>query len=105
MLLRTVGRALSELCCPTTRICCIIKISSVSQEERSISWDVSISVSLSKKLCMYMCLIPNGFRDRDISLYSSMDLAPNIALPSRMLIGVKRQLAVVTVDSDIVGVL
>jgi hypothetical protein len=52
-----------------------------------------------------MCPIPNGFRDRAISLYSSLDLAPNIVLPSRMGIRVKRQLAVVTVDSDTVGVL
>jgi hypothetical protein len=52
-----------------------------------------------------MCPVPNGFRDRAISLYSSLDLAPNIALPSRNWIGVKRQFAVVTVDSDIVGVL
>jgi hypothetical protein len=54
---------------------------------------------------MYMCRILNGFRDRAISLYSSLDLASNIVLPSRMWIGVKRQSAVVTVDSDIVGVL
>jgi hypothetical protein len=54
---------------------------------------------------MYMCPIPNGFQDRAISLYSSLDLAPNIVLPSRMWIGVKRQLAVVTVANDIVGVL
>jgi hypothetical protein len=54
---------------------------------------------------MYMCPIPNGFRDKAISLYSSLDLAPNIVLPSHMCIGAKRQLAVVTIDSDIVGVL
>jgi hypothetical protein len=52
-----------------------------------------------------MCPIPNGFRDRAISLYSSLGLAHNIVLPSRTWIGVKRQLAVVTVESDIVGVL
>jgi hypothetical protein len=52
-----------------------------------------------------MCPIPKGFRDRAISLYSSLHLARNIVRPSRMWIGVKRQLAVVTVDSDIVGVL
>jgi hypothetical protein len=52
-----------------------------------------------------MCPIPNSFRDRAISPYSSLNLAPNIVLPSRMWIGVKRQLAVVTVDSDTVGVL
>jgi hypothetical protein len=54
---------------------------------------------------MYVCPIPNFFRDRAISLYSSLDMTPNIVLPSRMWIGVKRKLAVVTVDSDIVGVL
>jgi hypothetical protein len=51
-----------------------------------------------------MSSIPNGFRDRAISLYSSLDLTPNIVFLSRMEISVKRQLAVVTVDSDIVGV-
>jgi hypothetical protein len=30
-----------------------------------------VSVILSKKLYMYMCPVPNGFRDRAISLYSS----------------------------------
>jgi hypothetical protein len=34
----------------------------VSQEERSIFWEVTVSV---------MCPIPNGFRDTAISLYSS----------------------------------
>jgi hypothetical protein len=55
---------------------------------------------------MYTCpTIPNGFRDSAISLYNRLDLAHNIVLPSGMWIGVKRQLAVVTVDSDIIGVL
>jgi hypothetical protein len=74
----------------------------MSQEEKSVSWEVIISVILSKKVYIYLYPIPNGFRDRVISLYSSLDLAPNIVLPSRMWIGVKRQLAVVTVVSDIV---
>jgi hypothetical protein len=52
-----------------------------------------------------MCPIPNGFRDGAISFYSSLDLAPNIVLSSPIWIGVKRQLAVVTVNSDIVGLL
>jgi hypothetical protein len=43
----------------------------LSEEERSIFWDAIVSAILSKKLCMYMCPIPNGFRDRIISLYSS----------------------------------
>jgi hypothetical protein len=43
----------------------------MSQKERSIFWEVILSVILSKKLCMYMCPIPNIFRDRAISLYSS----------------------------------
>jgi hypothetical protein len=46
-----------------------------------------------------MCLILNGFQDRGtrISLYNSLDLAPNIVLSSGMSVGVKRQLAVVTI--------
>jgi hypothetical protein len=52
-----------------------------------------------------MCLIPNSFRDKAISFHGSFDLAPNVVLPSRIWIGVKRQLTVVTVDSYIVGVL
>jgi hypothetical protein len=30
-----------------------------------------VSVILSKEVPMYMCPIPNGFQDRDISMYSS----------------------------------
>jgi hypothetical protein len=41
----------------------------VSQDERSIFWEVIVSVMLNKRVYMYMCPIPNGFRDRDISLY------------------------------------
>jgi hypothetical protein len=40
-----------------------------------------------------------------VSLYSSLDLASNIVLPFCMWISGKRQLAVVTVDTDIVRVL
>jgi hypothetical protein len=43
----------------------------VSQEERSVFWEVILSVILSKKLYMYMYPTPNGFRDTAISLYSS----------------------------------
>jgi hypothetical protein len=44
----------------------------MSQEERSIFREVIVSVILSKKVYMYIhvCPIPNGFRDRAISLYS-----------------------------------
>jgi hypothetical protein len=38
----------------------------VSQEERSIFWEVIVSVILSKNLYMNMCPIPNGLRDRAI---------------------------------------
>jgi hypothetical protein len=38
----------------------------VSQEERTIFWEVIVSAILSKKLYMNMCPIPNGFRDRAI---------------------------------------
>jgi hypothetical protein len=43
----------------------------VYQGVRSISLEVIVSVILSKKFYMYMCPIPNGFRDRALSLYSS----------------------------------
>jgi len=49
----------------------------------SIFWEVIVSVILSKKVYMYMCPIPNDFRDRAISLNRSLDLAPNIVLHSR----------------------
>jgi hypothetical protein len=55
----------------------------MAQEERSIFWEVIVFVVLSKKVYMYMCSILNGFRHRAISLYSSLDLVPNIVLPSR----------------------
>jgi hypothetical protein len=38
----------------------------VSQEERTIFWEVIVSVIISKKLYMNMCPIPNSFRDRPI---------------------------------------
>jgi len=38
----------------------------VSQEERSIFWEVIVSVILSKILYMNMYPIPNGFQDRAI---------------------------------------
>jgi hypothetical protein len=43
----------------------------VSQEERSIFWEVIVSVILSKKLHMNMCPIPNGFQDRAIWMQTS----------------------------------
>jgi hypothetical protein len=43
----------------------------MSKEERSIFWEVIVSVTLSKNVYMYMCPILNGFRDTAISLYSS----------------------------------
>jgi hypothetical protein len=54
----------------------------VSQEERSIFWEVTVSVILSKKLCMYLCPIPNGFRDGVISLYSSKIVHQKEILPT-----------------------
>jgi hypothetical protein len=39
----------------------------VSQEKRSIFWEII----LSKTAYMYMCPIPNCSRDRAISLYST----------------------------------
>jgi hypothetical protein len=38
----------------------------------SILWEVIVSIILSKKkVSMHMSLIPNGFRDRAVSLYNS----------------------------------
>ena len=56
-------------------LCCIVHtrwakskyiVYRMSQEERSIFWEVIVSVILSKKLYMNICPIPNGFRDRAI---------------------------------------
>jgi hypothetical protein len=38
----------------------------VSQEERTVFWEVIVSVILSKKFYTNMCPIPNSFRDRAI---------------------------------------
>jgi hypothetical protein len=46
--------------------CGLVGTYRVSQEERTIFWEVIVSVILSKKLNMNMCPIPNGFRDRAI---------------------------------------
>jgi hypothetical protein len=54
------------------------------QEEKLLFCQVIVSAILNKKVYMYVCPIPNGFRDTAISLYSRLDLAPNIVLPSRM---------------------
>jgi hypothetical protein len=43
----------------------------VSQEEWSIFWDIIVLVVLSRKAYIYMCHIPNGYRERRISLYNS----------------------------------
>jgi hypothetical protein len=44
------------------------------QEERSIFWEVIVLVILSKKVCMHMYPIPDGFRDRAISLYRNVKM-------------------------------
>jgi hypothetical protein len=49
------------------------RIYRVSHEERSIFWEVIVSVILRKRVYMNMCAIPNGFRY----------LARDIFLPSR----------------------
>jgi hypothetical protein len=55
-----------------------------SQEERPILWEVIVSVILNKKVYIYMYPIPKGFIDSAISLNSSLDLAPNVVLPSHV---------------------
>jgi hypothetical protein len=58
--------------------------------------------------CLCLCNPPINFWIPEpifVKKFSSLDLVPNIVLPSRMWIGVKRQLTVVTVDIDFLGVL
>ena len=43
----------------------------MSQDERSIFWEVIVSVILNKNVYMNMCPVPNGFRDRAIWMYNS----------------------------------
>jgi hypothetical protein len=43
----------------------------LSQEGRSIFWEVIVSVILSKKCTLYMCPIQNDFQATAISPYSS----------------------------------
>jgi hypothetical protein len=43
----------------------------MSQEERTIFLEVTVTVILSKNVYKYMCPIPNGFRDTAVSLNSS----------------------------------
>jgi hypothetical protein len=40
-------------------------------KERSIFWEVIVSVILNKNVYIYMCTISNDFQDRAISLYNS----------------------------------
>jgi hypothetical protein len=47
-------------------------VSCVYTECPTSVWEVTVSVILSKKMYMYMCPIPNGFRDRAISLCSPL---------------------------------
>jgi hypothetical protein len=57
-------------------------VSCVHTECPSSVWEVIVSVILSKKV--YMWPILNGFRDRAITLYNSLDLPHNILLPFHM---------------------
>jgi hypothetical protein len=42
----------------------------MSQEERTIFWEVVVEVILRLNVYIYVCLIPNCFRDRTVSLNS-----------------------------------
>jgi len=46
------------------------KVYRVPQEERSIFWEVIVSVILSKNIYVNTCPIPNGFRYRAIWMYN-----------------------------------
>ena len=47
-----------------------VELYRMSQKERSIFWEAIVSVILSKNVYMNMCHIPNGSRDRAISMYN-----------------------------------
>jgi hypothetical protein len=53
-----------EFICGMFSDCQCLRLYRVSQEERSIFWEVIVSVIRSKNVYMYMyvCPIPNGFR-------------------------------------------
>ncbi|PNF42916.1 hypothetical protein B7P43_G12328, partial [Cryptotermes secundus] len=51
--------------------------------ERSVFREVIASVTLSTELYIYVCPIPNGFRDRAISQYSTLAISPHSTLYRR----------------------
>jgi hypothetical protein len=44
----------------------------VSQEERSVFWEVIVSIILCNKFYLYLCPILNGFWDKAVSPYSTL---------------------------------
>jgi hypothetical protein len=61
----------------------------VSQEEWSIVKEVILSVILSKKLYMYMCPIPNGFRDTAVHCTDEQHATSSHELQSALMLTVK----------------
>jgi hypothetical protein len=59
----------------------------VFQEEKSIFWEVIVSVILSTNVYMYVCLIPNGFRDR-VGRSRTNCCHGNATIPSLFIVGV-----------------
>jgi hypothetical protein len=72
----------------TLQLCVVIvtvipTLHRTSQEDRSVFWEVTVSFILSKKkVYMYMCPIANDFRDRAISLYSTLYTVQTSNTPS-----------------------
>jgi hypothetical protein len=60
----------------------ISEVYRMSQEDRSVFWEVIVSVIPSRKVYMYMCPIPNSFRDRVVSLHSSKIVDKKEILPT-----------------------
>jgi hypothetical protein len=52
--------------------CVFTVVYRMSHEERLTFAEVIVSVILNKNVCLYMCRIPNGFRDTAISLYGTL---------------------------------
>jgi hypothetical protein len=45
----------------------------MTQEARSIIWEVIVSVILNRNLYTFKCPIPNGFRDRAVDVIAHIN--------------------------------
>ena len=65
----------------------------VSQEERSVFWEVIVSVTLNKQLFNEQVSYSNGFRGTAIWLYSVLAWPPSIVIPSHRAVPLSEAIA------------